>query len=30
MRVNTSKLSIADFEKHAKEQKWNLQPVPWC
>jgi len=30
MRVNTLKMGIGDFEDYAKDQNWDLQPVPWC
>lgn len=30
VRVNTLKCSIERFQGHAKEQGWQLEPVPWC
>lgn len=30
IRVNTLKISVADFTKWAKEKNWQLTPVPWC
>ncbi|PMJ91999.1 16S rRNA (cytosine(1407)-C(5))-methyltransferase RsmF [Vibrio sp. 10N.261.55.A7] len=30
IRVNTLKISVADFIERAKEKKWDLEPVPWC
>lgn len=30
LRVNTLKMSVADFEASASERGWTLSPVPWC
>lgn len=30
IRVNTLKISVADFVAHAKHLDWQLTPVPWC
>lgn len=30
LRVNTLKMSVADFVAAAKEREWQLLPVPWC
>ncbi|WP_162046401.1 16S rRNA (cytosine(1407)-C(5))-methyltransferase RsmF [Vibrio taketomensis] len=30
IRVNTLKISIADFQLRAKEKGWELEAVPWC
>ncbi len=30
IRVNTLKISVADFVQRANEKGWNLSPVPWC
>lgn len=30
IRVNTLKISVADFKLRALEQGWHLTPVPWC
>ncbi len=30
IRINTLKISVADFKKRAKRKKWKLTPVPWC
>lgn len=30
VRVNTLKISVADFVELAKQKEWELQPVPWC
>lgn len=29
LRVNTLKISVAEFEAAAKERDWDLKPVPW-
>lgn len=30
MRVNTLKISVADFQKWGTEKQWQMTPVPWC
>ncbi len=30
IRVNTLKISVADFTQRANEKGWKLSPVPWC
>ncbi len=30
VRVNTLKISVADFQKRAAEQGWILTAIPWC
>ncbi len=30
IRVNTLKISIADFKCLAAEHQWELTPIPWC
>ena len=30
VRVNTLKISVADFQHRAKEHGWQLSPIPWC
>ena len=30
IRVNTLKISVADFQLRAIEQGWSLTPIPWC
>lgn len=30
IRVNTLKISVADFLERANEKGWKLSPVPWC
>ncbi len=30
IRVNTLKISVADFKNRAIEQGWTLTPIPWC
>lgn len=30
LRVNTLKMSVADFQIAAAKRGWKLQPVPWC
>ena len=30
IRVNTLKISVADFQLRAIEQGWRLTPIPWC
>ncbi len=30
LRVNTLKMSVADFEAAARDRGWVLSPVPWC
>lgn len=30
IRVNTLKISVADFRQRAAEKNWQLSPVPWC
>lgn len=30
LRVNTLKISIADFQLRAIEHDWQLTPIPWC
>ncbi len=30
LRVNTLKMSVADFREAAKKRGWELSPVPWC
>lgn len=30
IRVNISKISIADFIERAKQLNWELTPIPWC
>ncbi len=30
IRVNTLKISVADFKQRALEQGWHLTPIPWC
>ncbi|KJY82468.1 RNA methyltransferase RsmF [Vibrio galatheae] len=30
LRVNTLKISVADFIERAKDKGWQLEPVPWC
>lgn len=30
VRVNTLKMSVEDFKKHAAEKGWKLTQVPWC
>ncbi|MCW8996047.1 MAG: 16S rRNA (cytosine(1407)-C(5))-methyltransferase RsmF [Psychromonas sp.] len=30
IRVNTLKISLADFHQRAAEQGWHLSPIPWC
>ncbi|MDA7747275.1 16S rRNA (cytosine(1407)-C(5))-methyltransferase RsmF [Psychromonas sp.] len=30
IRVNTLKISVADFQLRAKEHAWKLIPIPWC
>ena len=30
VRVNTLKISVADFQQRAIEQGWALTPIPWC
>ncbi len=30
IRVNTLKVSVADFTQRANEKGWKLSPVPWC
>ena len=30
LRVNTLKISVADFKKLAEKKAWELSPIPWC
>ena len=30
IRVNTLKISVADFYQRMTQKGWQLQPVPWC
>jgi len=30
IRVNTLKISVADFFARAQQKQWQLTPVPWC
>ncbi|SHF19224.1 16S rRNA (cytosine(1407)-C(5))-methyltransferase RsmF [Vibrio gazogenes] len=30
IRVNTLKISVADFCQRAEENGWRLTPIPWC
>lgn len=30
LRVNTLKISVADFLARVKEYDWQLEPIPWC
>lgn len=30
LRVNTLKISVADFLERANEKGWKFSPVPWC
>ncbi|MCF2860021.1 16S rRNA (cytosine(1407)-C(5))-methyltransferase RsmF [Pseudoalteromonas sp. SMS1] len=30
VRVNTLKMSVADFEKEAQKMSWQISPIPWC
>lgn len=30
IRVNTLKISVADFQVRAQQKGWQLEPVPWC
>ncbi|PVZ88023.1 16S rRNA (cytosine(1407)-C(5))-methyltransferase RsmF [Serratia sp. S1B] len=30
LRVNTLKISVADFQVLVKDYGWQLQPIPWC
>ncbi|MGF1909615.1 16S rRNA (cytosine(1407)-C(5))-methyltransferase RsmF [Vibrio kasasachensis] len=30
IRVNTLKITVADFLTRAKDKNWQLEPVPWC
>ena len=30
IRVNTLKITVADFQLRASEQGWSLTPIPWC
>ncbi len=30
VRVNTLKITVADFKVRAKEKGWLLTPIPWC
>lgn len=30
IRVNTLKISVADFQSIAAQKGWQLSPVPWC
>lgn len=30
IRVNTLKISVEEFKKHADELGWQLTPIPWC
>lgn len=30
IRVNTLKISSQEFQAHAEELKWQLEPIPWC
>ncbi|MFT6986776.1 MAG: 16S rRNA (cytosine1407-C5)-methyltransferase [Psychromonas sp.] len=30
IRVNTLKISVADFKQRAIDQDWELTPIPWC
>lgn len=30
IRVNTLKISVADFMQRAQHKGWQLEPVPWC
>ena len=30
IRVNTLKISVADFKLRAVEHNWQLTPIPWC
>lgn len=30
LRVNTHKMSVAEFLQYAETHQWQLEPVPWC
>lgn len=30
LRVNTLKISVADFLARVKDYDWRLEPIPWC
>ncbi|VTR58820.1 Ribosomal RNA small subunit methyltransferase F [Serratia fonticola] len=30
LRVNTLKISVADFLALVKDYDWRLEPIPWC
>jgi len=30
LRVNTLKISVADFLALARDYQWDLEPIPWC
>lgn len=30
IRVNTLKISVADFQTRATDKGWYLEPIPWC
>ena len=30
LRVNTLKISVADFRLLAEKRSWQLEPIPWC
>lgn len=30
IRVNTLKISVAEFIERAQQKEWQLSPVPWC
>jgi 16S rRNA (cytosine1407-C5)-methyltransferase len=30
IRVNTLKITVEEFIKHANEKGWQLTPIPWC
>ena len=30
IRVNTLKISVADFQVRATQHDWHLTPIPWC
>ncbi len=30
IRVNTLKMSVAQFKQHAEHKGWQLTPIPWC
>ena len=30
IRVNTLKISVAEFKHRAEKKNWQLTPIPWC